>query len=221
MLVVIAGGGRVGEELANLLLANHHEVRIVEDRRPILSLLHQEVPTEIVYEGDATDPSVLARSGLDRADVFAACTDSDDTNLVLCRFAREQYRVPRTIARVNNPRNAWLFDERFHVDVALNQPHVLAALIEEQMSAGELVTLLKLQQGKFSLVEEEIPAGCPAIGRPLRELGLPEDCVIAAILRAGKIVVPRGETTLEAGDELLAITGREGQERLGGLLSPG
>jgi trk system potassium uptake protein TrkA len=218
MRVLIAGGGRTGEQLADLLLAAHHEVLVVEKRREVLVRLHRELPTEVIYEGDPTDPVVLEQAGLAAADVMAAVTEDDADNLVLCQFAKVFHNVRRTIARINNPRNAWLFDEKFHVDFALNQAQILSALIQEEMTPRELVTLLKLERGRYALVEERIPAGSPVVGRAIRDLGLPEECVIAAVLRGGELVVPRGDTHLEADDELLAITNQAGAAQLGALL---
>ena len=126
----------------------------------------------------------------------------------------------RTIARVNNPRDAWLFDEKFHVDVAVNQAEILASLIQEEMSLGDMITLLKLRRGNYSLVEEKIPEGAKAIGMAIKDLALPEHCVIAAIIRKGEVMIPRGVTTFEAGDEVLAVTDTEGAASLVDLFSP-
>lgn len=128
--------------------------------------------------------------------------------------------MSRTIARVNNPRNAWLFDEKFHVDVALNNAEIMARLIEEEMSMGDMMTLLKLRRGDYSLVEEKIIHGARAIGIPIKDMKLPENCIIAAIIRNGKVVLPRGLTTLEVDDEILAITDNQGAEQLAALFTP-
>lgn len=221
MKVLIAGGGRTGEQTAKLLLANEHQVLVVEGRREVLARLHRELPTENIYQGDPTDPMVLEQAGIGDADVVAAVTDNDADNLVLCQFAKVFYQVGRTIARVNNPRTAWLFDAKFHVDFALNSAGILAALIEEGMSANELVTLLKLQRGKYSLVEEKIQPGAPAVGQELRNLQLPAECVISAIIRGGDLIVPRGLTTLAAGDDVLAITDQAGAAELVKLFEGG
>jgi trk system potassium uptake protein TrkA len=220
MLILVAGGGRTAAQLAALLVAQDHQVCLIEHRRDLLTQLHRELPTEAVYEGEASDPHVLEQAGIGQADVLAACTPSDADNLALCFLARTRFGVPRTIAQINNPRNAWLFDQRFHVDVALNQSEVLASLIEEEMSLGDMMTLLKLRRGQFSLVEEKIPSGAKAIGMAIQDLGLPDECVIAAIIRRGQMMVPRGVTTLEAGDEVLALTDREGAQRLAALFAP-
>src|SRR5512138_2791205 len=117
MFVVVAGGGRTGAQLANLLISQDHEVRLVENRKEVLERIHQELPTEAIIEGDPLEMHVLELANIKRADALAACSTSDETNLTLCYMAREIYKVPRTIARVNNPRDAWLFDSKFHVDV--------------------------------------------------------------------------------------------------------
>jgi trk system potassium uptake protein TrkA len=219
MFVLIAGGGRTGAQLATLLLAESHQVRVIEHRPEILSHLHRELPTEVIFEGEPTDPQVLEHTGIRKADVLTACTANDADNLVVCFLARTRYGVPRIIAQINNPRNAWLFDEKFHIDVALNQSEILARLIEEEMSLGDMMTLLKLRRGQFSVVEEKIPAGARAVQIAIQDLALPEQCVIAAIIRRGRMMVPQGTTVLEVGDEVLAVTDRKGAERLAALFA--
>jgi trk system potassium uptake protein TrkA len=220
MFVVIGGGGRTGTQLASLLVAQGHEVHLIEHRRAILARLHRELPTEVIFEGHPTDPLMLEQAGIERADLLAACGDEDAQNLSMCFVARTRYRVPRTIARINNPRNAWLFDQKFSVDAAVNQAEIMASLIEEEMTPGTMLTLLKLQRGNYALVEEKIAPGAKAIGVALKDLPLPRDCVIAAIIRAGEIVVPRGVTVFEVGDEVLAVADREGAAGLAALLTP-
>lgn len=220
MFVLIAGGGRTASQLTTLLLAHDHDVRVLEDRPDVLRRMHQELPSEVIFEGKAIDPINLENAGIREAHVLAAITPSDADNLALCYLARERYKVPRIIARVNDPRNAWLFNGHFHVDAMLNPAQVLSALIQEQMSLGDMMTLLKLNRGDYSLVEEKIPEGAPIIGQAIKDLGLSEECVIAAIIRHGKIVIPRGVTTFEVGDEVLAIANREGAHQLARLLTP-
>lgn len=219
MFVIVAGGGRTAARLATLLIAQGHEVHVIEDQREVLAHLHHELPTEAIYEGRPVDPNVLERAGIERADALAACMHNDADNLVVCYLARTRYNVPRTIARVNNPRNAWLHDDKFHVDVALNHAEVLASLIEEEMSLGDMMTLAKLRRGRYSLVAEKIPAGARAIGVAIKDLALPKECVIAAIIRKGEMLLPSGSTVLEAGDEVLSITDRPGQDELSLLFS--
>jgi trk system potassium uptake protein TrkA len=220
MFVIVAGGGRTGAQLATLLLSEGYKVRLVENRPAVLAHLHTELPTEIIYEGSPVNPDILEQAGIKQANVIAACTADDATNLSLCFIAREMFNIPRTIARVNNPRNAWLFNENFNVDVALNSANVLASLIREEMSMGDMMTLLKLRRGKYSLVEEKVPAGAKAIGVALKDMGLPKECVIAAVIRKGKITLPHGDFTFVEDDEVLAITDPLAAQQLSALLTP-
>lgn len=220
MYVLIVGGGRTGTQLATMLLAQNHTVCVIEERKEILSRIHRELPTEIILEGNPLDPKILERADISKAHVLAACNTNDADNLSVCFLARTSYQVPRTIARINNPRNAWLFDKKFYVDVPLNQAEIMARLIEEEMSLGDMMTLLKLRRGEYSLIEEKIPRGAKAIGIAIKDLGLPDQCVIAAIIRKGKVIVPRGVTALEEEDEVLAVTDPEGARQLAELFSP-
>ena len=205
MYVIIIGGGRTGSHLASLLLTQGHEVCVIEQSTDILSSVHHELPTEIIYEGDGTDPQILETVDIQRANVLAAVSSDDADNLVAASLAKHQYAVRRVIGRVNNPRNAWLFTPEFGVDVALNQADIMAKLIEEEMSLGDMMTMLKLRRGKFSLVEEKIFPGAQAIGIAVKDLPLPTNCIISGIIRNGEIVIPRGVTILEEGDEILAL----------------
>ena len=220
MFVVIAGGGRTGAQLARFLLKQNHQVRIVDNRPEVLARIHRELPTETIIEGNPVEMKSLEQAGLGKAEALAACTNLDEDNLVLCYAARKIFGVRRTIARVNNPRNAWMFDEKFHVDVAMNQAEIMAKLIEEEMSMGDMMTLLKLRRGNYSLVEEKIPQGARSLGIPIKDLGLPNSCVIAAIIRKGEVVTPRGSSWFEEGDEVLAVTDPQGAKQLADLFAP-
>jgi trk system potassium uptake protein TrkA len=219
MFVLIAGGGRTGARLASFLVNQNYKVRLIENRRSLLSHLHQELPTEVIYEGNPIDPNVLEQAGIRQANVVAAVASEDSINLALCFIAKTVFGVPRTIARVNNPDNDWLFNEKFHVDVALNQADVLAHLIQEEMSLGDMMTLFKIRRGRYAVVEEKIPAGAKAIGVQLKDMGLEEQCVIAAIIRDGKMTLPRGDSTFAEGDEILAVASPAGAQKLAALLA--
>lgn len=205
MYVIIIGGGRTGSHLASLLHAQGHKVYIVEHRHDILANMHRELPTEIIYEGDGTDPEVLNELDIQHAHVLAAVSSDDADNLVAASLARHHFGVRRIIGRVNNPRNAWLFTPQFGVDVALNQANIIARLIEEEMSLGDMMIMLKLRRGKYSLVEEKIFHGARAVGVAVKDLQLPPNCIISGIIRHGEIVIPRGITILEEEDEILAL----------------
>ena len=219
MYVIIIGGGRTGSHLASLLHAQGHEVRLIEDRLEVLANAHHELPTEIIYEGDGTDPQVLEAVEVQRANVVAAVSADDADNLVAASLARHQYRVGRVIGRVNNPRNAWLFTPEFGVDVALNQADIMSRLIEEEMSLGDMMTMLKIRRGKYSIVEEKIDTGAPAIGMAIKDMQLSANCVISGIIRHGEIVLPRGTTTLEEDDEVLALVDEKSREELARILT--
>jgi trk system potassium uptake protein TrkA len=219
MFVLIAGGGRTGARLANLLINQNYKVRLIENRRELLGLLHQELPTEVIYEGNPVDPEVLEAAGIRNALTVAAVTSTDSTNLAICFLAKTMFNVHRTIARVNNPNNAWLFNEKFLVDVALNSADVLAHLIQEEMSLGDMMTIFKVRRGRYSVVEEKVPAGAKGIGIQLKDMGLAEYCVVAAIIRDGVMTLPRGDSTLQEDDEIIAVANPEGAQKLAELLA--
>jgi trk system potassium uptake protein TrkA len=219
MYVVIVGGGRTGTQLARVLLSQDLEVHVVEERSEVLSRLHREIPTELIHEGSIMDPNLLEQAGIQRADVIAAVTSSDEQNLIVCYVARERYGVPRTIARVNNPRNEWLFNDTFHVDVDVNATQIMSRVIAEEMSMGDMMILAKLRRGNYSLVVERILDGAPAIGKSIIELKFPDNCVIATIIRDEKVIVPRGMTRFEAEDEVYAVADPIGSQILKSLFS--
>jgi trk system potassium uptake protein TrkA len=203
--VIVVGGGKVGSHLARLLLSEGNEVKVVDDRPDVLARLREELPSEVVIAGDGSSPTVLEAAGIQRAQVLAAVTAEDEANLVVTTLARFEFNVPRVIARVNDPQNAWMFSAEMGVDVALNQADILAKLIAEEMSLGDMMTLLKLRRGQYSLVEEKLRTSSQALGIPLKDMPLPPNCVIAAVIRQGKVLIPRGNMSFEAGDEVLAV----------------
>jgi trk system potassium uptake protein TrkA len=217
MFVVIVGGGRTGTQLAKTLIQQNHTVHVIENRTDIISMIHHELPTESIFQGNPIDPIILDQAGVKDADVLAAVTTRDEVNLAICHFARLKYNVSRTIARVHNLRDAWLFDDVFNVDVAVNQSAIMSHIIEEEMSMGDMMTLLKLRRGNYSLVTEKIPAGAKAIGLMLKDADLPAHCVIAAIIRKGEVIVPRGISVFEQDDEILSVTDPEGARQLSDL----
>src|SRR5690349_13763319 len=157
--VIIVGGGQIGSHLARLLLAEGHEIQVIDQRPEILALLRAELPPGSVLEGEGSSPATLEAAGIQRAKVLAAVTAEDEANLVITTLARFEFGVPRIIARVNNPKNAWMFNAEMGVDVALDQADILAHIIADEMSLGDMLTLLKLRRGEYSLVEEKLPPG--------------------------------------------------------------
>lgn len=221
MNVLIAGGGKVGAHLAQLLSAAGHSVSVIEVRADHADDLRRRLEHVAIVEGSAADPDLLERSGVRVAQVVAAVTGSDEVNLVVSNLARFEFGVARVIARVNDPRNAWLYTREMGVDAALDQADLMAHLVLEEMSVGELMTLLKLRRGRYSLVAEKIHAQSIAAGRAVQELELPKECVLAAILRAGKLVIPHGDTLLQAGDEVLAVVNADAAPSLALALGEG
>ena len=205
MYVVIVGGGKTGSQLAQSLINEGYDVKIVESRPEILERIKKELPEGMIIAGDGSSPAVLEAAGIKQANVLAAVTGEDETNLVVTTLGKFEYNIPRVIGKINNPKNAWLFTKDMGVDAALNQATILARLIAEEMSMGDMMTLLKLRKGEFSIVEEKIHSASQVVGKHISELQMPVDCVIATILRQGKMVIPHGETILEPEDEILAI----------------
>ena len=220
MFVIIIGGGNTGSQLAQQLLEQGHEVKVIEDRPSVLERLRQELPAEVVVAGDGSSPSTLEKAGIEEAQVLAAVTGTDETNLVITTLARFEFNVPRIIARVNNPKNAWLFKENMGVDVALNQTDILAKLVAEEMSFGDMMTLLKLRKGEYSIVEEKVHPEAPVAGKFIRDLTFPSECTLVAILRKGRLIVPRGDTQLNPVDEVIALVHASQVTQLAALLGP-
>lgn len=215
---LIAGGGRIGAALAALLTADGHTVSVVEDRAQRAGELRELVPDANVVRGDASDPAVLEAAGIHGAEVVTAVTGDDATNVVVASLARSAFGVPRVIARIVDPARSWLYTQDMGVDVALDQARLIAHLVAEEMSLGEMTTLAKLRRGSFSLVEERVQPGAPAVGRTVAELGMPDDCVLAVVLRADRVLPVRGHLRLEADDEVLAVVHTDAAAALHGLL---
>lgn len=219
MFVIVVGGGNTGSQLAKFLIESGHTVRVIDERSNVLEKLAKEVPYDCIIEGDGSSPTVLEKAGIQKAQVLAAVTGSDETNLVITSLGKFEFNVKRVIARINNSKNAWLFTPEMGVDVSLNQAEILARLTAEEMSIGDMMTMLKIRRGKYSIVEEKIASGAPAIGLALKDLSLPNNCVISGIIRHGDVILPRGSTTLEEGDEVLALVDDLARDQLAKLLS--
>jgi trk system potassium uptake protein TrkA len=218
MNVIIVGGGEVGTYLASLLLAGKHRVKVIEVRREELPRLQRDVPADVPLWGNGTDPAALEAAGIRQAQVVAAVTGTDETNLVVTSLARFEFHVPRTIARVHTPKNVWMFTPAMGVDVVLNQADLMAHLIAEEMSLGDMMTLLKLRKGQYSLVEEQVHPTARAVGKAIRDLKLPTECVFAAVLRGGQLLIPRGDLVLQPGDEVLAVVHAAQSAQLAAIL---
>jgi trk system potassium uptake protein TrkA len=206
MKVIIVGGGQVGSYLACLLIERGHEIKIIEAKESRIEVLKKSLPENVIVHGSGTDPQLLKDSDIQHTDVLAAVTGSDETNLVIATMARLEYGVNRVIGRVNSPKNAWLFTPVMGVDAAVNQADLMAHLVAEEMSMGDMMMLLKLHGGKYSLVERMVdPASC-IVGKALRDIKLPTECVLVAVIRNSDLLIPRGDTILMPGDKAIAIT---------------
>ena len=204
MKVAIAGAGNVGMYIADDLRLAGHEVLLIEQDPDLVARLR---PLHDVgwYVGDACEVSMLHEAGIDDADVMVAATGDDEDNLVISLLAKQEFAVPRVVARVNHPKNKWLFNETWGVDVSVSTPHLLTALIEEAVSVGSLVRLFELERGEANLIEVTLADDSPARDKSIAELAVPRDATIVAIVRGGHVVVPRGDTIVQLNDEVLAL----------------
>jgi trk system potassium uptake protein TrkA len=218
MRVVIAGAGSVGRSIARELLDNGHQVLLV-DRDPA-AVRVSGVPDAQWLLADACEIASLAEAGLAECDVVVAASGDDKVNLVVSLLAKTEYGVPRTVARVNNPKNEWMFDEAWGVDVAVSTPRLMTALVEEAVSVGDLVRIFTFQQSHANMVELTLPADAPIAGTRVGDIDLPADTVLVCIIRAERPIAPSRDDTLEAHDELMFITVPENEDALQTLLSP-
>ncbi|MFO8075877.1 MAG: TrkA family potassium uptake protein [Egibacteraceae bacterium] len=218
MRVVVVGGGNIGRYLSTDLIDRGHEVLLCDREQRVIDRLARYAPQLSTLRGDGCAPPVLARAGAGQADVLVAATGDDEDNLVVSVLAKEQFGVPRVLARVNHATNDWLFDEAWGVDLAVSPPHLLTALVEEEVSAGDVVRLFSLERGAADLIEVRLDERSVAVGERIEDLGLPGDVTLVAILREGHVVTCRPSTPLSEGDEVLALVapGREAElaERL-------
>ncbi|MEE6168352.1 MULTISPECIES: potassium channel family protein [unclassified Mycolicibacterium] len=216
MKVAIAGAGAVGRSIARELLENNHEVTLLE--RNLEHIDVDAIPAAHWRLGDACEITVLESLQLEQFDVVIAATGDDKVNVVLSLLAKTEFAVPRVVARVNDPRNEWLFDENWGVDVAVSTPRMLASLVEEAVAVGDLVRLMEFRKGQANLVEITLPADTPWGGKPVKRLNLPRDASLVTILRGPRVIVPQSDEPLEGGDELLFVTVSEVEDELRALL---
>lgn len=219
MRVAVAGAGVVGRSIARELLANGHTVKIL-DKRPD-ALAADPIPEVELHVGDACELSFLADLALEECDVVVAATGDDKANLVVSLLAKTEFAVARVVARVNDPRNEWLFDEHWGVDVAVSTPRLLVSLVEEAVSVGDIVRLLTLRRGGANLVSVTLPDQTPLAGRAVAKVPLPRDAALVAILRGGRVVIPEPDVPYEPGDELLVVTAEESEAELRAAIQGG
>ncbi len=212
MKVIVAGGGAVGRHLAADLKEHGHQITLIEQEPRTAGKIESTAPGVEVVLGDACELWVLEKAQVAEADVVVAATGDDEDNLVISLLSKQEYGVPRVLARVNHPKNEWMFTDQWGVDDSVSPPHILTSLVEEAVSVGDLVRLLRLQKGQVTLVEMKLPEESPNAGRPLYELRLPPDSAIVAIIREGHVVIAVPETVLAVGDEILALASPDAED---------
>ncbi|MEU0552696.1 TrkA family potassium uptake protein [Dactylosporangium sp. NPDC006015] len=207
MRIAIAGAGNVGRSIATELVDNGHQVMLIE-RVPRM-VRPERVPAAEWILADACELSSLQEADLSSCDVVVAATGDDKVNLVVSLLAKTEFAVPRVVARINRAENEWLFNEQWGVDVSVSKPRLMAALVEEAVSVGDLVRLMTFRQSEANLVEITLPETAPYVGHPVREVPLPHDSALVAILRGRRVLVPTPDDPLEAGDELVFVVTSE------------
>jgi trk system potassium uptake protein len=203
MRIAIAGAGAVGRSIARELLANGHQVLLIDKDGTKVS--PDRIPEAQWLQADACELASLEGARLEECEVVIGATGDDKANLVVSLLAKTEFSVRRVVARINHPNNEWLFNESWGVDVAVSTPRVIAALVEEAVSVGDVVRLFSLREGQANLIEVTLPAGAPCAGLPLRDLELPADAAMVAIVRGSRVIVPTADEPLEPGDELLVV----------------
>ena len=217
MRVGVAGAGNVGLFIANELVDNGHDVMLIEQQPGVAARVVKREGLE-VHVADACEVASLREAGLQTCDVLVAATGDDEDNLVASLLAKQEFAVPRVIARINHPKNAWMFNETWGVDLSVSTPHLITALVEEALSVGRLVRLFLLEGGQVGLVEVTLADDAPVVNHEIRELEIPRDSTIVAVVRDDHVVMPRGDTMLLAGDEVLALVTTESEERVRQML---
>ena len=218
MRVVIAGAGKVGRSIARELLSNGHEVLLI-DRDPAVAG-EGSVDGAQMLHADACEISALDEADLTTCQVVVAATGDDKSNLVVSLLAKTEYGVPRVVARVNHPKNEWMFDESWGVDVAVSTPRIISALVEEAVAVGDLVRLFSFRQGEANLVEFTLPPDSDLVGHRIGAVAFPPDTVLVALLRDTHVITPTADDTLEGGDELLFVAAPDQEPLLQELLAP-
>ena len=218
MNIVIAGGGSVGRFIAEQLVGSGHRVTIIDNDADVVGRHDATIEAAHWVKGDACDITVLKDAGLETADVVASVTGDDEDNLVVSLLAKQEFAVPRVVARVNNPNNEWMFNETWGVDVSVSTPHLITGLVQEAVSVGSFVRLLSFEGGRAKLAEVTLAEGSPSLDKEIVEIGFPRDTTVVAILRDEKVVVPRGDTILRQGDEVLVLVTSESEATVRDLL---
>jgi trk system potassium uptake protein TrkA len=214
MKIAIAGAGNAGRAIARELIANGHQVLLIDKNPKALKM--ESVPNAEWLLADACEIATLDKASLDQCQVMVAATGDDKVNLVASLLAKTEYGVPRVVARVNHPKNEWLFDSSWGVDVAVSTPRIIAALVEEAVSVGDVVRLFSIKSGEANLVEITLPDNSMCVGKSVEEIELPKDASLAAIIRDGHVISPSPHDVFSAGDELIFVASTEAENQIKG-----
>ena len=220
MKVAIAGAGSVGTAIASDLNMSGHDVLLIEKDPDLVERLRPTIDVSWVA-ADACEVTSLDAAGLATVDVVVAATGDDEDNLVISLLAKQEFGVPRVVARVNHPKNEWLFNENWGVDLSVSTPHLITALVEEAVSVGRLVRILQFEGGNVRLVEATLAENAPVVDKAIRDLDIPRDATIVAVVRSEHVVMPRGDTIFEAGDEVLAMVTGDSEDEVRRILTGG
>jgi trk system potassium uptake protein TrkA len=204
MYILIVGAGQVGFFLAKRLIAAKHTVGIVEKDKAVCEEIAKELEA-LVIDGDGCDPAILEEAGIRHANVVAAVTGEDEDNLIICQIAKEKFNTKRTIARVNNPADEAIFTA-LGVDVPVDSTRIIAQIIEGEVSFSDIVNLMSFKRGKLAIVRVDLPKDSPVINKEIKDITLPQDSVLVSILRGEDVIVPKGNTMLKSGDDIIALT---------------
>lgn len=206
MRTIIVGGGQVGSYVARILIDAGRDVRVIENREKPLAGLKNELPPDVIVNGDGADPKVLEQAGINDADVVAAVTGADEINLVTATIAKFEFGVDKVIARINNPKNTWLFTEEMGVDVRVSQAYLIANVITDQIDFTNLTTLMRLNRGNNAIVQITVGDGAQADGKALRDIKFPEGTVVINVRRGEANLVAGADTVITKGDSVLVYT---------------
>jgi trk system potassium uptake protein TrkA len=210
MYIIVAGGGKVGYYLTKTLVNEGYEILLIE-KNPRKVAIYAERFGSVVMEGDAAELTTLEAAGTVRADVVVAVTGDDEDNLVICQTAKRLFNVPRTIARVNNPKNEEIF-RRLGIDVTVSSTNILLSIIEQEIPQRGLVHLLTLKHAQAAIVEATVEKGAPVVGKSLSDLDIPPNVVVSAVMRDGTLILPNGDTVLQPDDDVIALADRQSEE---------
>lgn len=222
MKIIIVGGGQVGGYIADLLVKEHHSVTVIENRDKALQALRKNgLSEDCILTGDGTDAATLEKAGIMRCNALVCATGLDETNLTVAMMAKFEYDVPKVVARVNNPKNAWLFNAGMGIDVKINQADIIGHMIADEMNYQSIMTLMRLSKGKYSIVRVHVDYHSPNAGKSVAEIKLPAHALLIAIYEDDTMIIPHGETVIRAGQYILAFADESAMKDLNRIFGAG